>query len=200
MHARSGVSRLTGWNEAFHRRDASAASIPERRMRIPTSPERAMENFVSDHRVACDGGRTAHDFAASVVAEPVVITRGTPGAGAGLSDKALERTIAYIEAHLFEDLSLGDLARTACVSRFHFARMFRVRTGFSPMKYVQHERIRIAKLLLRSGDRNISSVAAALGFFDQSHFSRVFRKITGMSPGRYAQCHAPARRTHAPVR
>lgn len=155
-----------------------------------------MENFVSDHRMACDSGRTAHDFAASVVVEPAR-PRSTPCAATGLSDKALERTIAYIEAHLFEDLSLGDLARTACVSRFHFARMFRVRTGFSPMKYVQHERIRIAKLLLRSGDRNISSVAAALGFFDQSHFSRVFRKITGMSPGRYAQCHAPARRTHA---
>lgn len=156
-----------------------------------------MESFVSDHRMACDSGRTAHDFAASVVVEPAR-PRSTPCAATGLSDKALERTIAYIEAHLFEDLSLGDLARTACVSRFHFARMFRVRTGFSPMKYVQHERIRIAKLLLRSGDRNISSVAAALGFFDQSHFSRVFRKITGMSPGRYAQCHAPARRTYAP--
>jgi AraC-like DNA-binding protein len=55
------------------------------------------------------------------------------------------------------------------------------------MKYVQSQRIERAKHLLRHDDANISTIAAALGFFDQSHFSRVFRKVTGISPGRYAQ-------------
>ncbi|HEY0502273.1 MAG TPA: AraC family transcriptional regulator [Lysobacter sp.] len=145
-----------------------------------------MENLDQDRAVHADGGRPLLDLAVAYApppSEPPAIARTS-----GLSDRALERTIAHIHAHLFDNLSLGDLARIACVSRFHFARMFRVRTGFSPMKYVQNERIEIAKHLLRTHEGNISSIAAALGFFDQSHFSRVFRKLTGVSPGRYARC------------
>ncbi len=149
-----------------------------------------MENFPHDRAVSTDTGHALHDPAvvhAPSRQEPPPLPPRANARTAGLSDKALERTIAHIHAHLFDNLTLGDLARIACVSRFHFARMFRVRTGFSPMKYVQNERIEVAKHLLRTHEGNISAIAAALGFFDQSHFSRVFRKITGISPGRYAQ-------------
>lgn len=156
-----------------------------------------MEHLANDRAVSCEPGRGAHDFAAgfspAVGAPAPAFVAVRPPSGAGLSDKALERTIAYIQAHLFDNLSLGELARVACVSRFHFARMFRLRTGFSPMKYVQNQRIERAKHLLRHREANISTIAAALGFFDQSHFSRVFRKVTGISPGRYAQRDAQAR-------
>jgi AraC family transcriptional regulator len=148
-----------------------------------------MEQLANDRVVPIDYGRAAHDFDAGFApAAEVLAPTSTPvRPGSGLSDKALERTVAFIHAHLFDNLSLADLARIACVSRFHFARMFRMRTGFSPMKYVQNQRIERAKHLLRHDDSNISTIAATLGFFDQSHFSRVFRKVTGISPGRYAQ-------------
>lgn len=152
-----------------------------------------MENFAQDRVVCTESARPPHDFAVDHAPSrhepPPRVAAGTTG----LSDKALERTIAYIHAHLLDDLSLGDLARIACVSRFHFARMFRVRTGFSPMKYVRNERIEIAKRLLHTQEGNISGIAASLGFFDQSHFSRVFRNLTGVSPGRYAQRQASLR-------
>ncbi|GAA5074632.1 helix-turn-helix domain-containing protein [Lysobacter panacisoli] len=147
-----------------------------------------MENLVNDRAMPFDSGRPPQPYAidcSDTAVDPMPDSRTRTSSG--LSDKALARTVAYIRDHLFDSLSLGDLARIACVSRFHFARMFRARTGFSPMKYVQNERIRTAKQLLRRGEGNISSIAAALGFFDQSHFSRVFRKVTGISPGRYAQ-------------
>ncbi len=161
-----------------------------------------MENLVNDRTASCEAGRGDHEFAAAFLPardlpEPVPAHERAPvrpASGTGLSDKALERTIAYIHARLFDNLSLGDLASTACVSRFHFARMFRLRTGYSPMKYVQNQRIERAKHLLRHDDANISTIAAALGFFDQSHFSRVFRKVTGVSPGRYAKRDTRVRR------
>lgn len=150
-----------------------------------------MENLAHDRASCTESGYPPHDLVLACSPSYHLPSRPRAANGtSGLSDKALERTVAYIHAHLFDNLTLGDLARIACVSRFHFARMFRVRTGFSPMKYVQHERIEIAKHLLRTNEGNISAIAAALGFFDQSHFSRVFRKITGISPGRYAQHHA----------
>lgn len=155
-----------------------------------------MENFPQDRVVCTDSGYPPHDIplAYSPAHHRPPAARPRVGSTPGLSDKALDRTIAYIQSHLFDNLTLGELASIACVSRFHFARMFRLRTGFSPMKYVQNERIEIAKDLLRAREGNISTIAAALGFFDQSHFSRVFRKITGISPGRYAQRHPPASR------
>lgn len=113
------------------------------------------------------------------------------GARKGLSDRAMGRVVAYVSTHLSDGISLEQLAAVACISRFHFARLFRLRTGMSPMQYVKRERIELAKYLLACQGVSISSIAVALGFFDQSHFTRVFRKVTGVSPGHYA------RRPHA---
>lgn len=107
----------------------------------------------------------------------------------GLSARALERTLAYIHDHLCESFTLADLARAACISRFHFARLFRASVGSSPMEYVLKARMEAAKQMLARGDQKIAATAAALGFFDQSHFTRTFRRITGVSPGAFSRLH-----------
>ncbi len=43
----------------------------------------------------------------------------------GLSRRALHRACSFIAENLGERFTLGDLARQAGVSRFHFARLFR---------------------------------------------------------------------------
>jgi AraC family transcriptional regulator len=117
----------------------------------------------------------AHGRAA---APPVALERG-------LSRRALQRACSFIEQRLGERLSLQEIADAACVSRFHFARMFRLSTGRSPIEYLFHRRIERARHLLLEGDRLIGEVAAELGFSDQSHFSRHFRRATGLSPSAY---------------
>jgi len=107
----------------------------------------------------------------------------------GLSARALERTHTYIHEHLCESFSLADLAREACISRFHFARLFRASTGSSPMEYVLKARMEAAKQMLARGDQKIAATAAALGFFDQSHFTRTFRRMTGVSPRAFSRLH-----------
>jgi len=114
---------------------------------------------------------------------------GTPDRRNGLSARALERTHAYIAQHLCESFSLADLARAACISRFHFARLFRASTGDSPMEYVLKARMEAAKEMLARGDQKIATTAAALGFFDQSHFTRTFRRMTGVSPRAFSHQH-----------
>ena len=105
----------------------------------------------------------------------------------GLSQRALALTLALVERRLGESVSLGELANVAAVSRFHFSRMFRVSTGFSPMGYLLHRRIEAAKAMLERGAGPIADVAAALGFCDQSHFTRRFRRLTGLTPRAFAQ-------------
>lgn len=126
-----------------------------------------------------------------------------PPAPNGLGERALQRTHAYINKHLCENFTLSDLANAACISRFHFARLFRASTGSSPMEYVLKLRMEAAKEMLARGDQKIATTAAALGFFDQSHFTRTFRRMTGVSPRAFSQLHLsalhgePATRMHA---
>ena len=108
----------------------------------------------------------------------------------GLSRRALTRACSFIAENLGERFTLDDLARQAGVSRFHFARLFRVSTGESPMAYLLKSRIERAKQMLLLDDRPVCEIAAALGFCDQSHLTRTFRRLTGMTPREFAREHA----------
>ncbi|MET0535471.1 MAG: AraC family transcriptional regulator [Steroidobacter sp.] len=108
----------------------------------------------------------------------------------GLSRRALNRACSYIAENLGERFTLDDLARQAGVSRFHFARLFRVSTGDSPMAYLLKSRIERAKQLLLQNQRPVCEIAAVLGFCDQSHLTRTFRRLTGLTPREFARRHA----------
>ncbi len=132
--------------------------------------------------------------------QPPTQTTGTPAetlsatgnrqAVRGLSRRALSRANSFMLDRLGERITLADVASAACVSRAHFARMFRLSTGHTPMAYLMLLRIERAKLLIADGDRPICDIAIALGFCDQSHFSRVFRRATGLPPKSYARLQA----------
>ncbi|RUV28824.1 AraC family transcriptional regulator, partial [Mesorhizobium sp. M1A.T.Ca.IN.004.03.1.1] len=49
--------------------------------------------------------------------------------------KRLQRVFDFIEARIAAEISLHDLAAEACLSPFHFARMFRKATGLTPHRY-----------------------------------------------------------------
>ena len=105
----------------------------------------------------------------------------------GLAGSVLRQIRSYIDAHIGERISLDDLAHLAGVSRFHFARQFRLSTGESPMGYLRRVRIERSKSILQSRETTIAEVAATLGFSDQSHFTRTFGRLVGVSPGCFAR-------------
>jgi AraC family transcriptional regulator len=96
----------------------------------------------------------------------------------GLSSKSLARARQFMEDNIGSNFTLDQLARAACVSRAHFARLFRISTGTTPMAYLLKMRVEYAKLLLLRRQR-VSDVAAALGFCDQSHFPGFFAALPG---------------------
>ncbi|WP_165786152.1 helix-turn-helix transcriptional regulator [Xanthomonas prunicola] len=100
--------------------------------------------------------------------------------------RAVARAMQYIDTHLYEPVSVAHLAEAACMSRFHFARVFRDAIGASPMEYLRLRRLERAQALLCEGRHTISQIATDLCFFDQSHFVRSFRNATGCTPARFA--------------
>lgn len=115
----------------------------------------------------CDGG---------AVAAPVPSKR--------LDERRLKRVLDYMEARLEEDITLTDLAAIACLSPFHFSRLFSARVGMPPHRYLSRLRLERAKRMLVEG-QPIASVAFACRFAGQSSFTRAFRRATGLTPARF---------------
>lgn len=100
----------------------------------------------------------------------------------GLPAYMLKQVTDYMNFHLEDDISLGDLASLVKLSQSHFSVLFRKSTGKSPYKFLVQRRIDRAQELLLETDRAIADIATSVGFCDQSHLSRHMKKILGVSP------------------
>ncbi|MEO1852656.1 MULTISPECIES: AraC family transcriptional regulator [Chromohalobacter] len=97
---------------------------------------------------------------------------------------ALDAIDRYIENHLAERITVGDLARLACLSEAHFSERFRRHTGLTPYQYLLRRRLEHASALLRGAAIPLSDVAARTGFASQSALSHAFRRHYGQPPSR----------------
>lgn len=105
----------------------------------------------------------------------------------GLAPWRLRRVIDYIQAHLGNHLSLNELASISELSPYHFGRLFKQSTGFSPHHYVTLARIEWAKRRLQERKLSLAEISMTLGFSGQSHFTTVFHKVTGDTPKTYSK-------------
>jgi AraC-like DNA-binding protein len=104
---------------------------------------------------------------------------------AASGDPRVDAAIERIESSYADALSVDDLARAAGMSRYHFSRAFRARTGASPYQYLMRTRVKRAAELLRRGRRSVTEAAFEVGFGDLGRFSRAFQRELGVAPSRY---------------
>ena len=103
--------------------------------------------------------------------------------GTGLAPWQLRRAKEMLQADLSENLSLTNVATACKLSLSHFARSFKISTGFPPHQWLMSVRIELARTLLAKSQTPLVEIAGMCGFADQSHFSRVFGRIVGTRPG-----------------
>jgi AraC family transcriptional regulator len=111
-----------------------------------------------------------------IAGEPMPLAKG------GLSPSKLRRACDYLEAHLDGDPSLADVAKELDVSVAHFCRAFKAATGLPPHTWLVHRRIDEGCRLLITTNKNVTAIAAEVGYDDPNNFARMFRKIRGTSP------------------
>jgi AraC family transcriptional regulator len=107
----------------------------------------------------------------------------------GLPPATLRRVCDYMNSHLGDDISLSELANVSGLSVGHFALAFKQSLGISPHSWLRRQRIDAAKAQLRSSQLSLSSVAARVGFGNQSAFGVAFRKEMGMTPTAWRRLH-----------
>jgi AraC family transcriptional regulator len=136
-------------------------------------------------RIFADGLRTA--LAAHLIGN-YTVDRWRPSARApSLDSRRLQRVLDFMEARLADDISLEALAREACLSPYHFSRLFHEATGLPPHRYLVERRIRAAQKMLLSDQASMTEVALDTGFGSQASFTRAFRKVTGTTPSQYRE-------------
>ena len=104
---------------------------------------------------------------------------------AGLVDRRIRLAVELMHAHLDRDLPLEEIAASAHLSPFHFARLFKKLTGATPHAYLASLRAARARELLAGTDLSVTEVAARVGYLSSSHFAKAFRQATGISPRAY---------------
>ncbi|WP_068829272.1 helix-turn-helix domain-containing protein [Pseudomonas sp. BMS12] len=124
----------------------------------------------------------AHEMISHLLLTQVGLRQGLKLKG-GLAPHLRRRLVDYIEQHLDQALTLGELAQLAALSEYHFARMFRESFGLPPHRYVLQRRLLRARELLQHGDLPLGEIALACGFASASHFSNRFREAFGGAPG-----------------
>lgn len=80
---------------------------------------------------------------------------------------------------------IEELAVQAGVSVSHYATLFKMETGHSPIDFQIRQKIQHAARLLVTTQEPVFAVAASAGYEDPFYFSRSFRKIMGCSPRAY---------------
>lgn len=91
----------------------------------------------------------------------------------------------YIHEHYAEEIGRNEIAGMFYLTPEHLAKSYKKKTGINLKDYINEYRIEKAKELLKSGERNVSDIAEAVGFDNFSYFSTLFKKITGVSPKNY---------------
>ncbi len=90
-----------------------------------------------------------------------------------------------MRSHLSEKLTVSQLSRLACMSESGFYRAFKNEMGYSPVEFINTERLKLAASLLQDSRRSIRDVAFRCGFNSVSYFTRAFGEYYGSSPGAY---------------
>jgi AraC-like DNA-binding protein len=93
--------------------------------------------------------------------------------------------LKYIRESYKEDITVENLADKACMSKSHFYKSFKNTLGETPMEYLNSERLKQAKKLIRTTSSKLSEIAFSTGFNSSSYFITQFKKQEGVTPSQF---------------
>ena len=102
-----------------------------------------------------------------------------------LNNTSIQNIRAFIDANFDQELSLDELASLAGFSQFHFLRLFKEQTGYTPHDYIQTVRLNHASYLLKNTNQPITEICYLCGYSSPSVFTTAFKNAYGVTPREY---------------
>jgi AraC-like DNA-binding protein len=90
----------------------------------------------------------------------------------------------YIENNISSKLTLTQISNALGFSPYHIIRICNQDFGLSANAYIVNKRVHRARKMIAEG-MDISQVAIAVGFYDQSHLTNIFKKVFAITPKAY---------------
>lgn len=119
-------------------------------------------------------------------------------------EESLSRVRDYVYNHLDEDLDLSQLADIACLSPYHWHRVYHACCGETLAATVKRLRLQRAAADLAQTPLGVKQIARRAGYHDLQSFTRIFKSVYGMPPAQYRSqgTHmqfSPVRRERTPI-
>ncbi len=118
-------------------------------------------------------------------------------ASRGNYEERLDRVIAYIYDHLDEEIDLQKLADVACMSPYHWHRVYHAVKGETVTATVKRLRLHRSVGYLVYSDMSIEEIAQRSGYPNLQSFTRIFKAVYGMPPAQYRKNGSHTRFTNA---
>ena len=99
--------------------------------------------------------------------------------------RRLCRSRDLLAASYDAQVSLDQAAREACLSAFHFHRLFTSAFGETPHDYLTRLRMEHAKRLLALGEMSVTEICMQVGYSSLGSFSHKFHSMAGRTPSEY---------------
>jgi AraC family transcriptional regulator len=110
--------------------------------------------------------------------------------------RTIEKAHEFLWENYMREVTLAELATYCCVSHFHFSRLFKQITGYTPFGYLQQIRLLQAETMMRSTDLPVTDVCYRAGFSRLDYFSAAFAKQFGAAPSKYRDGKSKILRLH----
>lgn len=99
----------------------------------------------------------------------------------------LDRVTAFLHANLETDIGIDALSEVACLSSYHWHRIYTAMSGETVASTLRRLRLQRAADRLANSDMEIAKIAALAQYGSQDAFSRAFRDMYGKAPAAYRQ-------------
>lgn len=98
------------------------------------------------------------------------------------SSNPIEQSIFFMQENINKSLKISDISNYVKLSESHLSKIFRNKTGSSPLDYFINLKMQEGIRLLTNQSLRVKEVAFRLGYKDPYYFTRIFTKHIGSSP------------------
>ena len=103
-------------------------------------------------------------------------------------DSIVTEVVEFIDANLQEKLSVNRLCKKFYISKNYLYEAFRNNFGNTITEYINEQRIKQAKELLKQSNDPVYKIGEKVGINNYAYFCKLFKKIVGVTPTEYRKC------------